>query len=110
VIGSYLQLVMVFGPAILILLARRAYGWVKARWVFLALLPWLIGQAVLLAWFLLASGESQNQLLMFGSRGIYLGTWICAWIIYFVFLVRFKRPSAASPQTAESGSKNAPPT
>jgi hypothetical protein len=91
VIGSYLQLVMVFGPAVLICFTRRAHGWIKARWVFFALLPWLIGQIALLAWYLVASQESQVQLLLFGSGGVYVATWIAGWIIYFVFLARFKK-------------------
>ncbi len=96
VLGSYLQLVMVFGPAILLLFTRRARGWLKARWVLYTLLPWIIGQTALLVWVLLASRESQVQLLMFGSGGIYIATWIVTWIIYFVFRARFKKPLATS--------------
>lgn len=98
VIGSCLQLVMVFAPAVLILFTRRAHGWIKARWVLYSLLPWLISQVVLLGWVLLASRESQVQLLMFGSAGVYTATGIVTWIIYVVFRVRFKKPAAASEE------------
>ncbi|HQR53634.1 MAG TPA: hypothetical protein PLZ79_10220 [Burkholderiales bacterium] len=100
VIGSYLQLVMVFGPAILLLFTSRVRGWVKARWVFYSLLPWLLGQMLLLVWVLLASRESQVEFLMFGSGGVYIATWIAAWIIYFVFRSRFRKPSTPSEAPA----------
>jgi hypothetical protein len=110
VLGSYVQLVMVFGPAVLILFARRTRGWTKARWVFLSLLPWLIGQVVLLVWFLVASRESQLELPMFGSSGIYVATWLGAWIVYLFFLSLFKKPSAVRPRAHESADGNPPPT
>src|SRR5438105_1892040 len=93
-LGGLLQLVMMFGPAVLILFSGRASGWRKVKWVLFSILPWVLGQVALVAWIYFAPREMQTQLMMFGSSGIYIATWVAAWSIYFIFLRRLKKPAS----------------
>ncbi len=102
-LGSYFQLVMVFGPGALILFSKRISGWGKVRWVFFSLLPWLIAQMALVAWMSIAPHEKQVELMMFGSGPIYIATWVSAWLVYFMFRFRFKKAlkSTSTPSTTD---------
>ncbi len=96
ILGYYLKPVLFFAPAVFILFSALTSGAAKRRWVFFALLPWLVER---LTYVLLAVFVAERAPSLFSGRSpIYVLCWISAWLVYLAYWRKF-RPAddAAQP-------------
>ena len=87
-----LMFIILFGPAIIIVLSKRVAGWKKVRWVMYSLLPLFIIPVVsVAAIMLILPAEKKNLAGLYATPIMSISTYISVWLILLIFHIKTPR-------------------